>query len=183
VGWAYCAAAMRRHGLFAHVLIGKSNSVIEEFNVARHRPDVEAMLPCSGRSFAMGDLQDRLVCSYALRSRSAGRYLLLIDTKAGFCPNRIDSAKWRRLSHAFDASRRQPSRTTGLCNRGREASGRPDRALGVIVPKCAFSIPAHFKGLCEAAKCWRTSARSFWTGSAGERSRRSAARGGIYGDC
>jgi hypothetical protein len=138
--------------LSAHVSIGKSNSVIEEFNVTRHRPDVEAMLPRSGRSFAMGDLQDRIFCSYALRSPSAGRDFLLIDTKAGFCPNRIDSAKWRRLSHAFDASRRHPSRTTGLCNRGREEKWAPRQGARCDRSEMRFFDPGAFQWIVRSSE-------------------------------
>ena len=132
-----------------------------------HRLNVEAMLPSSGRSFAMRDLQEDVFCSHALRSSSAGRYLLPIDTKAGFCPNRIDSAKWRSSSHAFDTSDRRPSRITRTRNGGRQSSERPHKALAVTTPECAFSIPAHFKGLCETAKRWRTSERSLRTESEG----------------
>jgi hypothetical protein len=146
------------------------------------RLNVAAMLPCSGRSFAMRALQKELPRSHALRSSSAGRYLLPIDTKAGFCPNRIDSAKWRRLSHAFDASGQRPSRTTRTCDGGGQSSGRSDRAQGVTAPECAFSIPAHFKELCEAATRSRTSVRSLGTGSEGRHGRRAAARGGTNGD-
>jgi hypothetical protein len=110
------------------------------------------ILPCCGRSFATGALQEGPSCSYALRSPFAGRDLLPIDTEVGFCPNRIDTAKWRRLSHASDASCRRQAEQQQRTNGGRRLSGRPGRALGVTVPKCAFSIPAHFKELCEAAK-------------------------------
>jgi hypothetical protein len=85
------------------------------------RHNAEVMLPCYGRSFAMRALQEGPPCSYALRSSSAGRDLLPIDTKVGFCPNRIDTAKWRRLSHASDASCRRLSRTTATYSGGRRS--------------------------------------------------------------
>jgi hypothetical protein len=57
------------------------------------RHNAAAMLPCCGRSFATHALQEDACRSHALRSSSAGRDLLPIDTKASFCPNRIDTAK------------------------------------------------------------------------------------------
>jgi len=143
----------------------------------------EALMPRSGRSFATRSLQESASCSHALRSCSAGRDLLPIDTKAGFCPNRIDSAKRRRLSHAFDASRPRPGRITRPSNGGRQSSGRPHRAQGVTAPNALSRSRRISKGLCKAARCWRTSERSLGMGSEGRHGRRAAARGGTNGDC
>ena len=118
-----------------------------------------------------------------LRSSSADRDHLPIDIWAGFCPNRIDTAKLRRLSHASDASRHQ--REAEQDNRLMVAGSVelvPDRAQGVTVPKCVLD-PGAFQTMVRSSELLTPIRRGLGTGSEGRHDRRAAASGGIYGDC